>query len=518
MGQGQSGPQGPQGPLGPQGPQGPLGPPGIQGPKGPQGPQGPAGDKGPKGDAGNVAFQTGDINTISTNLSNSNQFLLNLSNKIAVDPGLATSVGDKLVANPTTKTEIVSDIAGRADFKTAIANLLTTDTTYKDRIKGDPGNLGNATAVKTALENRTVWCADGSVTCKVPTGKTFETITATEDIKAKNFTATEDIKAKNFTATGDISAKNFTATEDITANKFWATNLNASNAVYTDNICNKNNTGCFKINADGSASFKNVYASNPDQASYTQVSVGSGVLFKNGDTREGDGGKKTFTIRNDDGSLRLMATGGRVRVPKTVTVMKSLQVGVDEGVDELGSNWDGAGLNIRNNDGKWTHFNTGGENWIRGVTHFANDTYSPNFTATEHVKAKNFTATGNITATEDVKAKNFTTQSIRVDGSKTITGQGLHFQWNRTNGGGESWIINQKGGGGMDSIIFGGSDADGNPSEWFRAEPGKLCVGGWCFQGQGEDLRLYPKNQPENYYQFKKDAGRNDKWAGWSNK
>ena len=299
--------------------------------------------------------------TLSTNLSNSNQFLLNLSNKIAVDPGLATSVGDKLVANPTTKTEIVSDIAGRADFKTAIANLLTTDTTYKDRIKGDPGNLGNATAVKTALENRTVWCADGSVTCKVPTGKTFETITATEDIKAKNFTAT-----------GDISAKNFTATEDITANKFWATNLNASNAVYTDNICNKNNTGCFKINADGSASFKNVYASNPDQASYTQVSVGSGVLFKNGDTREGDGGKKTFTIRNDDGSLRLMATGGRVRVPKTVTVIKSLQAGVDEGAGELDSYWDKPGLNIRNDDGRWTHFNDKNVNYIRGETKFDN--------------------------------------------------------------------------------------------------------------------------------------------------
>jgi hypothetical protein len=458
MGQGQSGiegPQGPEGPEGPQGERGPIGPLGPQGPKGDtglqgpqglkgekgdtgpiglQGPQGPLGPKGEKGDPGSVAFQSSDMDTISTNLSTNNDFLTGLSSKIAVNPTLASSVGGSIVNNATTKSLIGADIVGRDAFKTDIANLLTSNATYKARIKGDPGNLGDANAVKTALENRTVWCADGSTatTCNVPDNKTLATakitatgdIIATGDVNAKNFTATENVNAKNFTATENVNAKNFSTNGriwiggDLDANwnkglhikndngswthfnaqgksenwirgvtyfandthspNFIGTNLSASenvnsknftatNAVYTDNICNKANTGCFKVLGNDSASFKHVYANNPDQASYTEMKIGSkGVLFKNGDTREDDGGKKTFTIRNDDGSLRLQAVGGRIRVPQTA-VITSLHVG-----NELDAAWDKKGLNIANNNGSWTHFNDNDKNFIRGVTEFSN--------------------------------------------------------------------------------------------------------------------------------------------------
>ena len=40
-----------------------------------------------------------------------------------------------------------------------------------------------------------------------------------------------------------------------------------------------------------------------------------GLLFRNGDTRAGDGGPKTMTLRNDDGSLRLMASNNEIQVP-----------------------------------------------------------------------------------------------------------------------------------------------------------------------------------------------------------
>ena len=451
MGQGQSGiegPQGPEGPEGPQGERGPIGPLGPQGPKGDtglqgpqglkgdkgekgdtgpiglQGPQGPLGPKGEKGDPGSVAFQSSDMDTISTNLSTNNDFLTGLSSRIAVNPTLASSVGGSIVNNATTKSLIGADIVGRDAFKTDIANLLTSNPTYRAKIKGDPGNLGDANAVKTALENRTVWCADGSVTCNVPTGKTFET---TGDVNAKNFTATGnmtaatgDVNAKNFTATGnmtatgDVTGKNVSASGSISATDIKATgsaqiaNAFVSNDLWFNGPTNKwilhtpddgrtemyiapstddkkdwnwSNATIFykdgsittkKLTASENIAARNMYANNTDQASYTQVSVGGGVLFKNGNLREDDGGKKTFTIRNDDGSLRLQAVGGRVRVPKTVTVIKSLQAGVDEGVGELDSYWDKPGLNIRNDDGRWTHFNDKNVNYIRGETKFDN--------------------------------------------------------------------------------------------------------------------------------------------------
>lgn len=34
----------------------------------------------------------------------------------------------------------------------------------------------------------------------------------------------------------------------------------------------------------------------------------------------------------------------------------------------------------------------------------------------------------------------------------------------------------------------------------------------------GNDLKIYHKDQPWNYYQFKRDAGPNDKWANWISK
>jgi hypothetical protein len=420
MGQGQSGiegPQGPEGPEGPQGERGPIGPLGPQGPKGDtglqglkgdkgekgdtgpiglQGPQGPLGPKGEKGDPGSVAFKTEDMDTISTNLSTNNDFLTGLSSKIAVNPTLASSVGGSIVNNATTKSLIGADIVGRDAFKTDIANLLTSNPTYRAKIKGDPGNLGDANAVKTALENKTVWCADGTTatTCNVPTGKTLATekITATGDI-----VATGDVNAKNFTATGNMTATGNVIGKDFTANgRIWIggnldANWNKGLHIKNDNggwthfnaqgksenwirgvTYFENDTHSPNFTATGNITAKNMYANNTDQASYTQVSVGKGVLFKNGDTRDDDGGKKTFTIRNDDGSLRLMATGGRVKVPKTVTVIKSLQVGVDEGVPELGSDWDKEGLNIRNKNGTWTHFNDNNVNYIRGETKFTN--------------------------------------------------------------------------------------------------------------------------------------------------
>jgi hypothetical protein len=58
---------------------------------------------------------------------------------------------------------------------------------------------------------------------------------------------------------------------------------------------------------------------------------------------------------------------------------------------------------------------------------------------------------------------------MNVGGVNSIITQGAHIQWNRSAGEGESWIINQKGMGGVNSgIRFGTSNTTNNVTEWMR--------------------------------------------------
>ncbi|NBP04218.1 MAG: hypothetical protein EBU90_29840, partial [Proteobacteria bacterium] len=46
----------------------------------------------------------------------------------------------------------------------------------------------------------------------------------------------------------------------------------------------------------------------------------------------------------------------------------------------------------------------------------------------------------------------------------------------------------------------------------------ELIVADWRIKKEGNNLRVFHKDQWWNYYEFDKGAGRNDKWVGWSNK
>jgi hypothetical protein len=170
---GDTGPQGLKGDIGPQGLKGDTGPQGLKGDKGDKGDtgsQGPQGLKGDKGDIGNLAFQSEDITSISDLLSDNNQFLTSLGNQVAINTKLAQTIGESIASNTVTKTTLGTEVAGRDAFQKAIADLLTTNATYKAKLKGDPGSLGDPTAVKTAFENKTLWCADGEL-CNVSSKK-----------------------------------------------------------------------------------------------------------------------------------------------------------------------------------------------------------------------------------------------------------------------------------------------------------------------------------------------------------
>ena len=78
--------------------------------------------------------------------------------------------------------------------------------------------------------------------------------------------------------------------------------------------------------------------------------------------------------------------------------------------------------------------------------------------------------TGNSTTIGYVRAPSMISTS-----SLSISEQGLHTQWNRTSGIGESWIINQKGGG-LGGIRFGESTTGNSVTETIRIDPGGHLV------------------------------------------
>jgi hypothetical protein len=72
-----------------------------------------------------------------------------------------------------------------------------------------------------------------------------------------------------------------------------------------------------------------------------------------------------------------------------------------------------------------------------------------------------------------------------IDISPNINAQGMWLEWDRVGSHGESWIINQKGGG-SDGIRFGRSDTSDNVTEWAR------------FDGSGNFL-LKPLADPTHF-------------------
>jgi hypothetical protein len=68
---------------------------------------------------------------------------------------------------------------------------------------------------------------------------------------------------------------------------------------------------------------------------------------------------------------------------------------------------------------------------------------------------------------------------MNVGGVNSIITQGAHIQWNRSGGEGESWIINQKGMGGVNAgIRFGTSNTTNNVIEWMRIiDNGNVGIG-----------------------------------------
>jgi hypothetical protein len=133
--------------------------------------RGPTGPRGPSG-----ADATTNPTELVSAFKNDTVAMGSLATKIATDN--TTTLGERITgefSKETTsatalRTQLATTLATSGNFQTAIANLLTTNSTYKDRIKGDTGSVASDAALQLQLQPKTLWCADGTM-CDIPTGK-----------------------------------------------------------------------------------------------------------------------------------------------------------------------------------------------------------------------------------------------------------------------------------------------------------------------------------------------------------
>jgi hypothetical protein len=123
-----------------------------------------------------------DYTQLSNSLVNTSDNLNKITSGIINSPDkLATALTPGLIANTPFVNSINQSISKNTDFTKSVSNLITSDATFKAILKGDkgePGNIGDYTALKSnlygstltgATNPATIWCADGDL-CNIPKG------------------------------------------------------------------------------------------------------------------------------------------------------------------------------------------------------------------------------------------------------------------------------------------------------------------------------------------------------------
>jgi hypothetical protein len=486
--QGEQGPKGDQGPLGPAGPAGPagakgdqgdIGPRGLQGLKGEQGPPGAKGDQGPIGPAGKDGVS--DPAAVSDNLTKNNVFINSLGSSIAqASTDLSANVAKSIATNDVAKLQIINSLVGQKTFLDNVADNLTSNTTYKNRITGPPGAIADAASLTATLKPKTMWCADGGI-CQVPDAKPIRN---SSDTFRHIIQETNAAGVNRFTFEGNQDVLQF--------------------ATFNDDG-NWSGRHALRINRK----FPSVTTYNSDAGGYSQFSLQTGegqpegVLFKNGPNRDDDGGKNTFTVRNDKGDLRLQANGGNVRVDKTLAI----------GDTTLSQN----------------------DDWIRVLSNPA-DLGSYN----KGLAAKNLWTNGQL----DVAGAT-NTGSINIGGKMHIDGATINNDGRMHISGGENLFLLNKNG-----VIVGkewGGNGNLNVEGTLNVQSGQLRVGNWLifekdgllmFRKAGQQDWEWPsmvlsnqhdrvripaghwENHPlgNKYFYVNKDGGSGIADVGWDNR
>jgi DNA-binding beta-propeller fold protein YncE len=110
-----------------------------------------------------------------------------------------------------------------------------------------------------------------------------------------------------------------------------------------------------------------------------------------------------------------------------------------------------------------SNFNISGTGQVGGLLTAGSATVSGPLTASTGQ------VSGLLTAGSATVGGKLTAGSVAASSSSAISSQGAYLQWNRTGGDGETWLLNQLGGGGANAgIRFGGATTSNGVTEWGR--------------------------------------------------
>jgi hypothetical protein len=236
------------------------------------------------------------------------------------------------------------------------------------------------------------------------------------------------------------------------------------------------------INVAGSNAIKIGNVGNANGALFLGGGGTSGVVnwidfFNESGTKRGNvyfDQTNGFVVNNTGSNTNIGGTSGARVGINTFSPTSTLDV--DGGILARGNNSiSNQGIHLQ-----WNRSGTDGESWILnqkgGGTSNSGIRFGTVTTANAATEWARFMDNGNYGINQTnpqarlhVGGNSIVDGMASVYGTASISAQGLHLAWNRSGGGGESWIINQRGLGGG-GIRFGTSDQSNNVTELARIE------------------------------------------------
>ena len=139
-----------------------------QGPSGPTGSTGSRGDIGPQGPPGAPGKDaSGDPNQVSSLLSADASFHSRLAPLVAKDNAIGIAVAEKVASEQVPRQLVTNALLTNKSFSDKLIDSMAIDTRFRG-VQGPPGSAFDEISIQSALQPKSMWCADGQM-CRIPT-------------------------------------------------------------------------------------------------------------------------------------------------------------------------------------------------------------------------------------------------------------------------------------------------------------------------------------------------------------
>ena len=139
-----------------------------QGPSGPTGSTGSRGDIGPQGPPGAPGKDaSGDPNQVASLLSADGAFHSRLAPLVAKDNAIGVAVAEKVASEQVPRQLVTNALLTNKSFSDKLIDSMAIDTRFRG-VQGPPGSAFDEISIQSALQPKSMWCADGQM-CRIPT-------------------------------------------------------------------------------------------------------------------------------------------------------------------------------------------------------------------------------------------------------------------------------------------------------------------------------------------------------------